>query len=174
MDCSQKEESSSSDGLIEVEFKKFCADCKTTKTPLWRSGPSGPKSLCNACGIRHRKKRSPFVGSDRSKGRERKKDNPTTISTSVAAAAVAVAATTSTTKNGGKKGKIRKSNDVLKVNLMPLGKEVLYLQRQRQKSAMKRQRQRSAMKKQRSPREWGEVERAALLLMALSCGAVFA
>ncbi|KAK3441567.1 hypothetical protein EUGRSUZ_B02079 [Eucalyptus grandis] len=22
---------------------KFCADCKTTKTPLWRGGPSGPK-----------------------------------------------------------------------------------------------------------------------------------
>ncbi|CAD5190753.1 unnamed protein product [Musa acuminata subsp. malaccensis] len=34
---------------------KCCADCRTTKTPLWRAGPSGPKSLCNACGIRYRK-----------------------------------------------------------------------------------------------------------------------
>ncbi|KAK9115369.1 hypothetical protein Syun_022166 [Stephania yunnanensis] len=36
---------------------KFCVDCKATKTPLWRNGPSGVKSLCNACGIRHRKQR---------------------------------------------------------------------------------------------------------------------
>ncbi|KAH9327184.1 hypothetical protein KI387_007362, partial [Taxus chinensis] len=36
---------------------RVCVDCKTTKTPLWRSGPHGPKSLCNACGIRHRKAR---------------------------------------------------------------------------------------------------------------------
>uniref|UniRef100_A0A0D6R7R4 GATA-type domain-containing protein n=1 Tax=Araucaria cunninghamii TaxID=56994 RepID=A0A0D6R7R4_ARACU len=36
---------------------RVCVDCKTTKTPLWRSGPHGPKSLCNACGIRYRKAR---------------------------------------------------------------------------------------------------------------------
>lgn len=36
---------------------RVCADCNTTKTPLWRSGPNGPKSLCNACGIRQRKAR---------------------------------------------------------------------------------------------------------------------
>ncbi|THU61575.1 hypothetical protein C4D60_Mb07t24770 [Musa balbisiana] len=34
---------------------KSCRDCQTTKTPLWRAGPTGPKSLCNACGIRYRK-----------------------------------------------------------------------------------------------------------------------
>ncbi|XP_018470150.2 GATA transcription factor 21 isoform X2 [Raphanus sativus] len=39
-------------GVIRV-----CSDCNTTKTPLWRSGPRGPKSLCNACGIRQRKAR---------------------------------------------------------------------------------------------------------------------
>ncbi|KAL6604425.1 hypothetical protein ACP70R_042852 [Stipagrostis hirtigluma subsp. patula] len=39
-------------GVIRV-----CSDCNTTKTPLWRSGPCGPKSLCNACGIRQRKAR---------------------------------------------------------------------------------------------------------------------
>nr|VDC87706.1 unnamed protein product [Brassica oleracea] len=39
-------------GLIRV-----CSNCNTTKTPLWRSGPRGPKSLCNACGIRQRKAR---------------------------------------------------------------------------------------------------------------------
>ncbi|XP_031505015.1 GATA transcription factor 21-like [Nymphaea colorata] len=36
---------------------RTCVDCNTTKTPLWRSGPLGPKSLCNACGIRHHKAR---------------------------------------------------------------------------------------------------------------------
>lgn len=36
---------------------RVCSDCSTTKTPLWRSGPCGPKSLCNACGIRQRKAR---------------------------------------------------------------------------------------------------------------------
>ncbi|XP_009768461.1 putative GATA transcription factor 22 [Nicotiana sylvestris] len=36
---------------------RVCADCNTTKTPLWRSGPKGPKTLCNACGIRQRKAR---------------------------------------------------------------------------------------------------------------------
>ncbi|KAF8046043.1 hypothetical protein N665_4082s0001 [Sinapis alba] len=32
-----------------------CANCETTSTPLWRNGPRGPKSLCNACGIRFKK-----------------------------------------------------------------------------------------------------------------------
>ncbi|KAL5122664.1 GATA transcription factor 18 [Glycine soja] len=32
-----------------------CANCDTTSTPLWRNGPRGPKSLCNACGIRFKK-----------------------------------------------------------------------------------------------------------------------
>nr|KYP71287.1 GATA transcription factor 16 [Cajanus cajan] len=41
-----------------LQSKKCCADCKTTKTPLWRGGPAGPKTLCNACGIRYRKKRA--------------------------------------------------------------------------------------------------------------------
>ncbi|KAF1886220.1 hypothetical protein Lal_00045450 [Lupinus albus] len=36
---------------------RVCSDCSTSSTPLWRSGPNGPKSLCNACGIRQRKAR---------------------------------------------------------------------------------------------------------------------
>ncbi|KAM0948491.1 putative transcription factor C2C2-GATA family [Dioscorea sansibarensis] len=44
---------------------KSCAICTTTKTPLWRGGPSGPKTLCNACGIKYRKKKEKNNGSGR-------------------------------------------------------------------------------------------------------------
>ncbi|XVE97990.1 hypothetical protein REPUB_Repub03eG0066700 [Reevesia pubescens] len=61
----QKQQSSSSpDNSSNASYNnnnnntiRVCADCNTTKTPLWRSGPRGPKSLCNACGIRQRKAR---------------------------------------------------------------------------------------------------------------------
>ncbi|XP_057863739.1 GATA transcription factor 2 [Cryptomeria japonica] len=29
-----------------------CMHCATVKTPQWRTGPMGPKTLCNACGVR--------------------------------------------------------------------------------------------------------------------------
>ncbi|KAF8400879.1 hypothetical protein HHK36_014182 [Tetracentron sinense] len=29
-----------------------CQHCATDKTPQWRTGPMGPKTLCNACGVR--------------------------------------------------------------------------------------------------------------------------
>ncbi|KAK8918755.1 GATA transcription factor 9 [Platanthera zijinensis] len=31
-----------------------CQHCATEKTPQWRAGPMGPKSLCNACGVRYK------------------------------------------------------------------------------------------------------------------------
>ncbi|KAF5729500.1 GATA transcription factor 8-like [Tripterygium wilfordii] len=31
-----------------------CTHCEITKTPQWRAGPLGPKTLCNACGVRHK------------------------------------------------------------------------------------------------------------------------
>ncbi|XP_022152091.1 GATA transcription factor 16-like [Momordica charantia] len=39
----------------ESQKQRSCVDCHATRTPLWRGGPAGPRSLCNACGIRHRK-----------------------------------------------------------------------------------------------------------------------
>ncbi|KAJ6840699.1 putative GATA transcription factor 22 isoform X2 [Iris pallida] len=53
-ECSSSNSNSNSNGngIIRV-----CSNCSTTKTPLWRSGPQGPKSLCNACGIRQMKAR---------------------------------------------------------------------------------------------------------------------
>ncbi|KFX98165.1 hypothetical protein V490_02438 [Pseudogymnoascus sp. VKM F-3557] len=32
--------------------KYMCTDCETLDSPEWRKGPSGPKTLCNACGLR--------------------------------------------------------------------------------------------------------------------------
>lgn len=31
-----------------------CSHCLSQKTPQWRTGPSGPKTLCNACGVRYK------------------------------------------------------------------------------------------------------------------------
>ncbi|PKA53405.1 GATA transcription factor 9 [Apostasia shenzhenica] len=31
-----------------------CAHCEIQKTPQWRAGPMGPKTLCNACGVRYK------------------------------------------------------------------------------------------------------------------------
>ncbi|GIL43992.1 hypothetical protein Vafri_1577 [Volvox africanus] len=32
-----------------------CTQCGTQTTPVWRAGPHGPKTLCNACGVRYMK-----------------------------------------------------------------------------------------------------------------------
>ncbi|KAL7209756.1 hypothetical protein ACSBR1_031340 [Camellia fascicularis] len=31
-----------------------CQHCHAEKTPQWRAGPMGPKTLCNACGVRYK------------------------------------------------------------------------------------------------------------------------
>ncbi|RYR44646.1 hypothetical protein Ahy_A08g040946 isoform B [Arachis hypogaea] len=33
---------------------KRCAHCEVEETPQWRNGPMGPKTLCNACGVRYK------------------------------------------------------------------------------------------------------------------------
>ncbi|KAI3793752.1 hypothetical protein L1987_36374 [Smallanthus sonchifolius] len=38
----------------DVAGIKKCAHCEITETPQWREGPMGPKTLCNACGVRYR------------------------------------------------------------------------------------------------------------------------
>ncbi|KAG7029155.1 GATA transcription factor 9 [Cucurbita argyrosperma subsp. argyrosperma] len=32
-----------------------CSHCQAQRTPQWRGGPLGPKTLCNACGVRYKK-----------------------------------------------------------------------------------------------------------------------
>lgn len=113
----------------DSQVKKTCADCGTSKTPLWRGGPAGPKSLCNACGIRSRKKRRAILGIN-NKSEEKKATKKTNHS------------------SGGS----------LNHKFLSIGKEVLM--------------QRSRMEKHW--RKLGEEEQAAVLLMALSYGSVYA
>ncbi|KAK9076480.1 hypothetical protein SSX86_004815 [Deinandra increscens subsp. villosa] len=40
---------SSESGLV-----RRCTHCASEKTPQWRTGPLGPKTLCNACGVRYK------------------------------------------------------------------------------------------------------------------------
>lgn len=135
------------------EQKKTCADCGTTKTPLWRGGPAGPKvsspsisqiaprgvkptldltlcypffqSLCNACGIRSRKKKRAILGINKGSTEDGRKGKRT--------------------GGGGGIGGIGGG---------ALGREVLL--------------HRSHWKK------LGEEEKAAVLLMSLSYGSVYA
>ncbi|KAG9801346.1 hypothetical protein KCU98_g23458, partial [Aureobasidium melanogenum] len=41
---------------LKVAEEYVCADCGTLDSPEWRKGPKGPKTLCNACGLRWAKK----------------------------------------------------------------------------------------------------------------------
>ncbi|KAL5733524.1 hypothetical protein ACOSP7_032868 [Xanthoceras sorbifolium] len=49
-----------------IDPYKRCTNynCNTNDTPMWRRGPLGHKTLCNACGIKYRKEE------DKRKGRE--------------------------------------------------------------------------------------------------------
>ncbi|KAL8159826.1 hypothetical protein V2J09_001363 [Rumex salicifolius] len=48
-DAAQKQ---STNGALQAVRK--CLHCEITKTPQWRAGPMGPKTLCNACGVRYK------------------------------------------------------------------------------------------------------------------------
>lgn len=41
---------------LKTSDEYVCTDCGTLDSPEWRKGPSGPKTLCNACGLRWAKK----------------------------------------------------------------------------------------------------------------------
>lgn len=41
---------------LKIADEYVCTDCGTLDSPEWRKGPNGPKTLCNACGLRWAKK----------------------------------------------------------------------------------------------------------------------
>lgn len=92
------------------------------------------QSLCNACGIRSRKKRRAILGITKEEKKSKRGNSNSSNSSS------------------------NKLGDSLKQRLYALGREVLM--------------QRSSVEKQR--KTLGEEEQAAVLLMALSYGSVYA
>ncbi|ONM32013.1 GATA transcription factor 16 [Zea mays] len=84
------------DGIVVPEKgARSCVECRATTTPMWRSGPTGPRqyfldteigntkcssqsvvtSLCNACGIRYRKKRRQELGLEHNKQQQQQQNN---------------------------------------------------------------------------------------------------
>lgn len=43
------------DEVTDVPPGAFCTQCSALSTPVWRAGPFGHKTLCNACGVRYMK-----------------------------------------------------------------------------------------------------------------------
>ncbi|OXG25365.1 cutinase palindrome-binding protein [Cryptococcus neoformans] len=54
----QKSGTGGSAGGGEGETMHVCVTCGRTDSPEWRKGPLGPKTLCNACGLRWAKRNS--------------------------------------------------------------------------------------------------------------------
>ncbi|XP_074282358.1 GATA transcription factor 15-like isoform X2 [Silene latifolia] len=141
---------------------KKCLDCGTSKTPLWRGGPGGPKSLCNACGIRSRKKvrvisaiknekTRVFSSTRKSSGSGSSNSGNSTITTT----------SSSTSSSNNNKIRARNGNGgSLNQRLISLGREVMM--------------HKSTVGKRSIRKKLGEEEQAAVLLMALSYGSVYA
>ncbi|KAF8046919.1 hypothetical protein N665_3338s0004 [Sinapis alba] len=144
------------------DTKKTCVDCGTNKTPLWRGGPAGPKSLCNACGIKSRKKRQAALGIRQDDNKIKNKSNNT------------LSIDNQTVKNGkGEAGNVKNrmktidaDNCSSRVNKKSLERASRFLDLGFKVPAMKR----SVVEKKRLWMKLGEEERAAVLLMTLSCG----
>ncbi|KAG5108700.1 hypothetical protein JHK84_045607 [Glycine max] len=39
---------------VQHPIPRRCTHCLAQRTPQWRAGPLGPKTLCNACGVRYK------------------------------------------------------------------------------------------------------------------------
>lgn len=50
----KKEGSNSNSNYSSDSSGRKCLHCAAEKTPQWRTGPMGPKTLCNACGVRYK------------------------------------------------------------------------------------------------------------------------
>ncbi|KAG1359765.1 putative GATA transcription factor 11 [Cocos nucifera] len=50
----RKSSTAAAAGGDEAPPVRKCMHCEIQKTPQWRAGPMGPKTLCNACGVRYK------------------------------------------------------------------------------------------------------------------------
>ncbi|XAR62743.1 hypothetical protein NMG60_11017607 [Bertholletia excelsa] len=51
---SKQELKTSRPAPVSSGIGRRCLHCQAEKTPQWRAGPMGPKTLCNACGVRYK------------------------------------------------------------------------------------------------------------------------
>ncbi|CAI0551630.1 unnamed protein product [Linum tenue] len=150
-----------SGGSVEEDCgeKKVCCDCKTTRTPLWRSGPAGPKSLCNACGIRFRKRRRAMEDPTAKKRATPLPSPPQIASSSAAATSTSESTTTADTAKSSSVATVSARSNSSSSTISAAGPVKVVVKKQ---------------SCQRRRRKLAEEEQAAFVLMALSCGAVFA
>ncbi|OWM73237.1 GATA transcription factor 4-like [Punica granatum] len=50
----EEEEGKGVKGGMGMSQPRRCTHCLSQRTPQWRAGPLGPKTLCNACGVRYK------------------------------------------------------------------------------------------------------------------------
>ncbi|KAL3818803.1 hypothetical protein ACJIZ3_004708 [Penstemon smallii] len=50
----KKKKAETASGGTAAAQPRRCTHCGVTKTPQWRAGPLGSKTLCNACGVRYK------------------------------------------------------------------------------------------------------------------------
>ena len=112
------------------------------------------QTLCNACGIRYRKRKM----ADANPNPENKSEKPLSSSSS-----------SSNPTGGYDDHDHHQMNESLKKRISDLGKQMIVQRSSSPSSQLKRQRSDNSSKK-----KLGEVEQAAALLMSLSCGSVFA
>ncbi|CAN7081017.1 unnamed protein product [Brassica oleracea var. botrytis] len=144
------------------DTKKTCVDCGTNKTPLWRGGPAGPKSLCNACGIKSRKKRQAAHGIKQEGNNNKIKNNKSSND---------LALDNQTVKNGkGDSGNVKSKIKTVTEDCNNSKKSVKGASRFLDFGFKVPVMKRSVVEKKRVWMKMGEEERAAVLLMALSCG----
>ncbi|XP_009136743.2 GATA transcription factor 17 [Brassica rapa] len=134
------------------DTKKTCVDCGTSKTPLWRGGPAGPKSLCNACGIKSRKKRQAAHGIKQEDNNNKIKKNKSSNDLALDDQTVKSKMKTGTEDCNNSKKSVKGAS-----RFLDFGFKVPVMKR-------------SVVEKKRLWMKMGEEERAAVLLMALSCG----
>lgn len=156
---SDESQGSSHNNNSHNETKKTCADCGTSKTPLWRGGPAGPKVISPS--IRSKLVPRSIVDFTRPSDLIWVFSQFLSFQSLCNACGIRSRKKRRAVIGGGSEKKPKRagnSNDSLNERLLALGREVLM--------------QRSTVEKQR--RKLGEEEQAAVLLMALSYGSVYA
>ncbi|GAA6002185.1 uncharacterized protein JCM10292_000797 [Rhodotorula paludigena] len=82
--------------------QRACANCGRTSSAEWRSGPTGPKTLCNACGLRWSKAKSQAAAAE--KKRKEAEEREKAAAAAAAAAAVAQGGASSSSASQSRSG----------------------------------------------------------------------